>query len=193
MNELDHLSPPLALAAIRRETEGLGFAMASDLATGSLLRMLAASKPAGNFLELGTGTGAGTAWILDGMDGASRLVSVDHDAAAMGVARRALGEDARATFVEADAGAWLAGYDGPPFDFVFADTWAGKYTHLDEALRLLERGGLYVIDDLLPQPNWPDGHGAKARALIALLDQRPDLTLAKMSWSTGLIVAAKNG
>ena len=71
MNDAEHLSPPAVLAAIAREAVALGFPMASDAKTGSLLRTLAASKPAGTFLELGTGTGMATAWMLEGMDGNS--------------------------------------------------------------------------------------------------------------------------
>jgi hypothetical protein len=27
-------------------------------------------------------------------------------------------------------------------------------------------GGFYVIDDMIPQPNWPDRHAEKSSALI---------------------------
>jgi predicted O-methyltransferase YrrM len=70
---------PHALAAIQSDTPAIGFQLASEPTTGSLLRALAASKPGGRFLELGTGTGVGTAWLLAGMDRHSRLVSVDTD------------------------------------------------------------------------------------------------------------------
>ena len=53
---------------VRKDTEELGFTMASEPKTGALLAVLAASKPGGQFLELGTGTGLGTAWLLSGMD-----------------------------------------------------------------------------------------------------------------------------
>ena len=43
------------------------------------LAALAASKPGGRLLELGTGTGIGTAWLLSGMDGDARLDTVDVD------------------------------------------------------------------------------------------------------------------
>ena len=52
------------------------------------------------------------------------------------------------------------------FDLIYADAWPGKFIHLDETLALLRPGGMYVIDDLLPQPNWPDGHAPKVPALI---------------------------
>jgi len=70
---------PSAHPAILLDTETLGFKMASEPQIGSLLRTLAASKPGGRLLELGTGTGVGTAWLLDGMDAAARLETVDND------------------------------------------------------------------------------------------------------------------
>ena len=70
MMEQINQSPPPFYAEINQATQTAGFTMASDVLTCSLLRTLAASKPAGRFLELGTGTGLSTAWILDGMDGA---------------------------------------------------------------------------------------------------------------------------
>jgi len=58
---------------------------------------------------------------------------------------------------------------------------------------MLAPGGLYIIDDMLPQPNWPDGHSEKADRLVDDLTQRTDLFLTKLAWSTGLIIAAKKG
>jgi len=55
--------------------------MASELKVGALLAVLAASKPGGRLLELGTGTGHGTAWLLSGMDETSHLDTVDTDQA----------------------------------------------------------------------------------------------------------------
>jgi predicted O-methyltransferase YrrM len=40
--------------------------MPSEPRTGAFLRELCAGKPGGNLLELGTGTGLATAWMLDG-------------------------------------------------------------------------------------------------------------------------------
>lgn len=81
--------------------------MASDHATGSLLRTLAASRPGGRFLELGTGTGLASAWLLAGMDAGSRLVTVETEAPVLAVARHHLGSDGRVTFVEGDAADYL--------------------------------------------------------------------------------------
>jgi predicted O-methyltransferase YrrM len=109
------------------------------------------------------------------------------------IARRHLDHDSRVTFQLADGAAFLTTLKGRKFDYLFADTWPGKYDHLDEALALLKPGGLYIIDDMLPQPNWPPGHAVKAAMLIATLEQRADLTLTKLNWATGLLIAAKRG
>lgn len=61
MDDQDITQIPGLLDPIRRDTEAIGFTLASDPKTGSLLRTLAALKPGGQFLELGTGTGVGTA------------------------------------------------------------------------------------------------------------------------------------
>ena len=68
---------PAAWAHIQARTVAMGFDMPSEPNTGAMLQLLAASKPGGRFLELGTGTGLATAWLLSGMDGAARLISVD--------------------------------------------------------------------------------------------------------------------
>jgi hypothetical protein len=56
---------------------------------------------------------------------------------------------------------------------------------------MLNKGGLYIIDDMLPQPNWPDGHQEKSIKLINYLETREDLVLTKQIWSTGIIIAVK--
>ncbi|MFI6409284.1 O-methyltransferase [Streptomyces sp. NPDC050548] len=104
--------------------------------------MLAAARPGGRVLELGTGAGEGTAWLLSGMDEDSRLITVERDAAVQAIAREELRSDARVTFVTADAGPWLEAYEREPFDLVFADTWPGKFTHLERALGLGSRRDL---------------------------------------------------
>jgi predicted O-methyltransferase YrrM len=165
--------------------------MASGLRTGALLRTMAASKPGGRLLELGTGTGIATCWLLDGMDPASQLVSVDVDASVQSVAREALSQDARLTLVTEDAIPFLRRQERGSFDLVFADALPGKYEGLDDALRVVKRGGFYIIDDMLPQPNWPDGHAAKVPALIAQLAARPDFRVTPMAWASGIVIVVK--
>ncbi len=56
---------------------------------------------------------------------------------------------------------------------------------------MLNTGGLYIIDDMLPQPNWPEGHDQKAIKLLQDLDKRSDLMLTKQAWATGIVIAVK--
>ena len=182
---------PSQYQIIAERTAQSGFTMASDVLTCSLLRTLAASKPGGSFLELGTGTGLSTSWILDGMDATARLISVDNDSLFLNIAREALGLDGRLQLIQADGGEWIEANKGELFDYVFADTWHGKYLMLDEALGMLNKGGLYIIDDMMPQPNWPEGHHEKAVKLVETLEAREDLLLTKQIWASGIIIGVK--
>jgi predicted O-methyltransferase YrrM len=192
MNDQAIYGIPSVMRAIRADTERMGFTMESEPQTGSLLRTLAASKRGGRLLELGTGTGVGTAWLLAGMDEGSRLDTVESDPEVLGIARRHLGRDPRVTFHLADAAMFLSHPSRAEVDLIYADTWAGKFTHLDLALSLVRVGGLYVVDDLLPQPSWPDGHGAKVPGLIADLERRPDFVSTKLGWASGLMILVRS-
>jgi predicted O-methyltransferase YrrM len=191
MNEEIRQSIPMHYHAIDEATKSSGFTMASDIMTCSLLRTLAASKPAGKFLELGTGTGLATSWILDGMDAGSTLVSIDNDDQLLAIADKFLGDDSRLSLVSTDGAEWVNANRQQKFDYIFADTWHGKYLLLDEVLDMVNTGGLYILDDMLPQPNWPDGHHNKAINLVKYLDSRKDLLLTKQAWATGVVVAVK--
>ncbi|QIL38638.1 methyltransferase domain-containing protein [Pedobacter sp. HDW13] len=182
---------PKAYQQINDATIASEFAMASDVLTCSLLRTLAATKPAGKFLELGTGTGLSTSWILDGLDQDSRLISIDNDAKFLAIAEQFIGEDHRLTLVDTDGADWINKNKNEKFDYIFADTWHGKYLLLDEAIAMLNKGGLYIIDDMLPQPNWPEGHQEKAAKLIQDLESRDDLNLTKQVWATGIVIGVK--
>jgi len=177
--------------AIDKATKENGFTMSSDILTCSLLRTLATSKPSGKFLELGTGSGLSTSWILDGMDSNSTLTSFDNDETLLAIAKNNLGSDIRLNLVHSDGEDWVKNNAGQKFDYIFADTWHGKYLLLDEVLKMLNKGGLYIVDDMLPQPNWPDGHQEKAINFVKYLESRDDVLLTKQNWATGIIIAVK--
>ncbi|WP_138753856.1 O-methyltransferase [Paenibacillus sinopodophylli] len=182
---------PAAIEAINREADALGFNMSCDTETGSLLRTLAASCPKGRLLELGTGAGVSTSWILDGMCKESVLLSVESDESVQGIAQKHLGGDERLRLFVMDGADLIQELEAGSFDFIFADTWPGKFHALEEALALLKPGGLYIIDDLIPIPSWSEGHPAKVDTLIRSLDSREDLQLTKLDWSTGIIIVTK--
>jgi predicted O-methyltransferase YrrM len=191
MYDYEIRQPPAVLYAILRDTQRIGFTMASETQTGSVLRTLAASKPGGRLLELGTGTGVGTAWILAGMDSSARLDTVESDGKVLEVARQYLGHDQRVTFHLKDGAAFLAEAEQSQFDFIYADAWPGKFTHLEAALSLIKVGGIYFVDDLLPQANWPQGHSSRVSSLIDDLENRIDFVSTRLACSTGLMILVR--
>lgn len=182
---------PKSYYAIDAATKEMGFTMPSDIFTCSLLKTLAASKPNGSFLELGTGTGLSTAWILDGMDKNSSLISIDNDSSLLAIAQKYLGNNTLLNLECIDGDVWVNENLGQKFDYIFADTWHGKYLMLEEVLEMLNIGGLYIIDDMLPQENWPEGHAEKALHLEKYLERKTDLKVTKLNWATGIMIAVK--
>lgn len=190
MDDLAAVAMPPGYERLLERSRTAGFTMNSDVLTGALLRSLASSKPGGAVLELGTGCGLGTAWLLDGMDAAASLLSVDTDPRVQAIAAEELGRDARLTLLLEDGAEFLTA-TRRRFDLIYADAWSGKYTHLKDALRLLKPGGIYVADDMLPQPNWPDGHASNVEALLGRFDRLDRFAVTKLAWSTGLILAVR--
>jgi predicted O-methyltransferase YrrM len=190
MNDQPQDIPPLVAEALAL-SEANDDPMASTARTGGLLRTLAATKPGGLLLELGTGFAVGTAWLLSGMDAAARLISVEIDDEAAEASRALLAKDDRVEVVQADATAWLEEYSGPPFDLAFVDTTVVKFMRRDLLLPRLAPGALFVADDLVPQPKWNESHSEKVRGFLAEIGDEKDLVVTLMEWDSGLMVAAR--
>lgn len=191
MNDLDILDKPKIHSEIENKCKEIGFTMPSDLYIGTLLKTLITSKPKSNLLELGTGIGLSLSWMIDGMDSESKLTTVDNDPKLTQIAHNYFDEDKRVEIICVDGTEWIKNYTGDKFDLIFADAWPGKYSEIDEVLDLLKVGGFYIIDDMLVQANWPDGHQENVIRLIEYLENREDFNLTKMNWSTGIIIATK--
>ncbi len=189
--------------ALREAAKQMGFTQSSDNLTGSLLATLAASKPGGKFLELGTGVGVGSAWLLSGMDSSSTLVTVEQNAEQVELAQKQLKHDPRISFWAGDGLEYLR-QPHDPFDLIFADTWPGKINHPELALNLVAPGGFYVVDDLElawkekreidpPLDDYLLNIWEGQRCLIKFLQTRKDFLCTELRWSTGLMVCVKKG
>jgi predicted O-methyltransferase YrrM len=176
---------------IQKDSEIINFSMPSDLQTGCLLRTLVTSKPNGQFLELGTGTGLSLSWIVEAMDQNSKVISIDNNDSYQLIAKKYFSNDPRVNIICEDGSKWIQTNQDLKFDLIFADAWPGKYETLGETLNLLNAGGIYLIDDMLPQPNWPLGHQENVDKLLDYLDTIEDINLTKMNWSTGIIIVTK--
>jgi predicted O-methyltransferase YrrM len=183
--------PPLVAAATARARQ-VGFPMSCHPDVGRLLAVLAAHLPeGGRVLELGTGTGVGTAWIVSGL-------------------RRRT--DVTVTSVEKDPGTAAAAADGywPPFvslrcddaldvlaeggafDLIFADAPGGKWVGLDCSVAALRPHGLLIVDDMTPEPDWTDGHRAAQDEVRQALLSAPGLTSAELAVGSGVILSVRS-
>ncbi len=185
-----HAQPPAALDAIEKATAESGFGMPSDRETGSLLRMLCVSRPARRFLEIGTGTGLSACWMLDGMDSKSILLSIDIDPDLIAIAKAHI-SDVRAHLIPGDALETMASLEPDSFDLIFADALPGKYEEFDLTVSLLRSGGICVLDDMLPQSNWPENHQPRVDALMQKIASDPALEYCFLNWSTGIVLCTK--
>jgi predicted O-methyltransferase YrrM len=129
-----------------------GPTQSSRLGTGALLAVLAASRRNAKIAELGTGLGAGAAWMATGMDDRSRLITVECDEVRASAARERLRGDPR---VEVVTGRWEEVLPARgPYDLVFVDS--GYSRQLDRAdaadflLDIVAPRGMLVLDDLTP-------------------------------------------
>ena len=183
------LPEPVRLAAERAERAG--FAMSCDPGAGRLLAVLAAAVPAnGRVLELGTGTGAGTAWIVHGLRERDdvEVVTVEIDAATAALAAqyrwppqvRLLTGDALEVTRRAGR-----------FDLIFADAQGGKWEGLDATVAALRPGGQLLVDDMKPVAFADEHHARKAAEVRSRLLGHPDLVSVEIAWSSGLILSTR--
>jgi predicted O-methyltransferase YrrM len=182
--------PPLVAAATARASKA-GFPMSCDPAVGRLLAVLAAQLPEGaRVLELGTGTGVGTAWIVSGLLPRTdvTVTSVENDPRTAAVAAAA-DWPSFADLRCGDALEVLA--EGGTFDLIFADAPAGKWEGLDRSVAALGPHGLLVVDDMTPEPDWTDSHRAATDRVRRALLSAPGLTSAELPAGSGVILSAR--
>ena len=194
-------SAPAVLKPLHHAAKNAGFDMMSDPLTGNLLATLAASKPGGRLLELGTGVGLGAAWLLSGMDDKARLETVEMNPDLTSIAQEHLGSDKRLEIYTEDGLEFLKRAQGQTYDLIFADTWPGKLEHPELALNLVAPGGFYIVDNMQDMTSLPESVPGiddevfkipeQWRSLIALLESREDFICTELRWSTGIIVSTK--
>ncbi|MFC5815139.1 O-methyltransferase [Nonomuraea harbinensis] len=179
---------------VRRATERAeraGFAYSCDPGVGRLLAVLAAGLPArARVLEIGTGTGVGTAWLVSGLTPRTdvTVTTIEYDAARAGLARQ--GE--WPGFVEFRTGDALAMLPGlRTFDLIFADSPAGKHERLDLTLGALGPGGTLLVDDMTADPAWPAEFRERQEGVRRTLLADPALAAVELAHGSGIILATR--
>lgn len=182
--------PPLVAAAEHRARTA-GFSLSCAPAVGRLLAVLAAQLPAGSqVLELGTGAGVGTAWLVSGLlprtDVTVTTVERDTQTAALAAQEDWPG------FVELRVGDALDVLaERGRFNLVFADAPGGKWDGLDRTIAALQPGGLLLVDDMTPAPDWPAEQRTRQAGVRRALLTSPLLTSAELPYSSGMILATR--
>ena len=168
-----------------------GFRLSCEAGVGRLLAALAAAGPGGGrILEIGTGVGAGLAWLVHGLGARSdvEVVTVELD------------DEVRQTALSVPWPPWVRFESGDgaeavgrlgQFDLIFADAPGGKLSGLDRTVAALRRGGVLVVDDMdLTRHDDEQLRSALAGVRHRLLGDA-GLVSAELSFSSGVIVAVK--
>jgi predicted O-methyltransferase YrrM len=178
-------APGLAAAALAHAAS-VGFPMSSEPEVGALLAVLAAAVPAGGrILEIGTGTGFGTAWLAAGVGSRTDVEIVTVDVEDRVADRSAYPSFVR--FVTADGLEALR--DTGTFDLVFADAPAGKTEGLDVTLAALRPGGVLVVDDMTTDVAEPYRSARDGIRRALLTDER--LLAVELAHGSGVILATR--
>ncbi|MGQ0577005.1 MAG: O-methyltransferase [Pseudonocardia sp.] len=167
---------------------------------GAGLCFLAATVGARAVVEVGTGVGVSGLWLLRGMAPDGVLTSIDVDPERQ--------RSARAAFTAAGHGPGrlrlinglglevLPRLNDGAYDLVFVDAPAAEYPrYLDEAVRLLRRGGVVVLDGALAggvaDPAADDATSVSLREVARQLRSDERLVALLLPLGGGLLAAVK--
>ena len=187
------------LAARQRAREvGVG---AVDEATGAALRVLAALSGARHVVELGTGAGVSTLWLLGGLRPEGVLTSIDAEPEHQRLARQGLNEahvpSGRVRLIAGRALEVLPRLQDGGYDLVLCDASSAEAVdYLPAALRLLRLGGVVVFTGALAggriaDPGARDPEVLAARELARAVRDEPRWVSSMMPVGAGLLVAVK--
>lgn len=187
---------PLLAARQRAAEVGVG---AVDAPTGAALGLLAAATGGKAVIELGTGAGVSSLWLLRGMRPDGILTSVDSESEHQRLARTSLAEaevpSSRARLIAGRALEVLPRLSDAAYDLIFCDAARSENPdYLQASLRLLRPGGLLVFAAALgggriAEPSARDTDTVALRELAKTVRDQPRLVSAALPVGQGLLVA----
>lgn len=143
---------PKMVSIMKKIAENESFDGSCTEVTGRLLAVLSGQVRQGKILEIGTGLGVGSAWILSTIQSTIQFYSVDIEAYRVELVSKNIPHP-QATFIYGD---WKELIKYGPFQFIFADAAAAKSVEGEMLIDILEVGGLLLMDDFTPEEHWPE-------------------------------------
>jgi predicted O-methyltransferase YrrM len=121
---------------------------------GAVLRLLAAALPARAVVEIGTGAGVSSLYLLSGMPEDGVLTTIDVEVENQRAAREAFAEAGvrgnRTRVISGRALDVLPRLTDSAYDLVLVDGDKSEYgAYLEQAIRLLRRGGVVAVNSAL--------------------------------------------
>lgn len=149
----EFVEPSELIERAAREGERLGCTPVAP-GVGAALRLLAASLQARHVVEVGTGAGVSGLWLLGGMAAGGVLTSIDIEPEHQRAARAAYAEAGiapqRTRVIAGQAGEVLPRLTDGAYDMVLVDADKESYpVYAEQAMRLLRRGGVLALDNML--------------------------------------------
>ena len=118
----------------------------------SFLKFLLAMKKPARILEVGTAVGFSAILMAEYDPVQCQITTIENYEKRIPIARenfKRAGKEAQIALLEGDAAEVLKTLEGP-YDFIFMDAAKGQYIHfLPEILRILEKDGVLVSDNVL--------------------------------------------
>lgn len=168
---------------------------------GAALRLLARAIEARAVVEIGTGAGVSGTLLLRGMHPQGVLTSIDVEAEHHKVARQTFAAAGfapeRVRLITGRALDVLPRLTDEGYDLVFIDARKQEYpAYLEQALRLLRRGGMLCIDNTLwhgrvADPAQRDPDTTAVRETLKAIRQHEGLTVALLPSGDGLLAAIR--
>lgn len=187
---------PVVAARARAAEVGVGCV---DPTTGALLRLLTCAVQARAVVEVGTGAGVSSLWLLRGMHADGVLTSVDPEPEHQRLARQSLVEagygTGRVRLITGEALAVLPKLSDGAYDLLFCDAVTSENPdYLTSALRLLRPHGLVVFAGALgngrvADPSARDPETVALRELTRIVRDNDRLTPALLPGGSGLLAA----
>jgi predicted O-methyltransferase YrrM len=170
---------------------------------GAALTVLSAASKAQTVVEVGTGAGVSGVCLLRGLGPQSVLTTIDSDVDHLRAAREAYREAGvpgnRTRTISGRAAEVLPRLTDGAYDMVFIDADKPSFPlYVAQAVRLLKRGGLLVVNDALDHGKVSDPAVREAttntmRKVGKAIRENEELVSALLPTGDGLLLAVKTG